>query len=95
MTSALFRPALQPAAALGLILALAAAAAAQTQVKTAQGTVEGTVAANNAVRVFRGIPYAAPPVGDLRWKAPQPAASWTGVRKADAFGARRRASSSA
>jgi hypothetical protein len=40
------------------------------------------------VRVFEGVPFAAPPVGALRWQAPQPAAPWTGVRKADQFGAR-------
>ena len=39
------------------------------------------------VRAFLGIPYAAPPVGDLRWKAPQPAAKWKGVRDATNFGA--------
>jgi len=37
------------------------------------------------MKVYRGIPYAAPPVGDLRWKAPQPAASWKGVRQATEF----------
>lgn len=66
---------------------LAASAVAAAPVQTDKGAVEGTVAASG-VRVFRGIPYAAPPTGPLRWKAPQPAASWTGVRKADAFGAR-------
>ena len=40
------------------------------------------------LRVFRGIPYAAPPVGDLRWREPQPAAPWKGVRKATEFGPR-------
>ena len=40
-----------------------------------------------AVHAFLGIPYAAPPVGDLRWKPPAPAAKWTGVRKATEFGA--------
>ena len=39
------------------------------------------------MRVFKGIPFAAPPLGENRWKAPQPAAKWDGVRKADAFGA--------
>jgi para-nitrobenzyl esterase len=37
--------------------------------------------------VFRGIPYAAPPVGNLRWREPQPVAHWDGVKKADQFGA--------
>ncbi|MEI9970251.1 MAG: carboxylesterase family protein [Terracidiphilus sp.] len=39
------------------------------------------------MKAFLGIPYAAPPVGDLRWKAPQPAAKWKGVRDATAYGA--------
>src|SRR6516164_3950986 len=39
------------------------------------------------VRVFKGIPFAAPPLGENRWRAPQPVAKWDGVRKADAFGA--------
>jgi para-nitrobenzyl esterase len=41
----------------------------------------------NDVRVFLGVPYAAPPIGELRWKAPQPPTPWSGVRKAVAFGA--------
>jgi para-nitrobenzyl esterase len=48
------------------------------------GSLRGSVAGDLAV--YKGIPYAAPPVGELRWKAPQPAASWTGVRDATAFG---------
>ncbi len=40
------------------------------------------------VRIFRGIPFAAPPVGELRWKPPQPVEDWTGMRKADEFGPR-------
>lgn len=52
--------------------------------KTRNGTVEGkTVGKNN---IFLGIPYAAPPVGDLRWKPPQPAAAWSGIRQATEFG---------
>ncbi len=58
------------------------------QVTTASGPVEGTATADGAVRVFKGIPFAAPPVGDLRWKAPQPVAPWTEVRQATAFGPR-------
>jgi para-nitrobenzyl esterase len=56
--------------------------------KTADGELEGIASDDGKVRIFRGIPYAAPPVGALRWKAPQPAASWTGVRKAVEYGAR-------
>ncbi len=52
------------------------------QVRTANGVVEGVVSPDGKVRTFKGIPYAAPPVGPLRWKAPQPAVSWTGVRRA-------------
>src|SRR5215208_4034434 len=58
-----------------------------TQVKIDSGLVEGTASGQPSVRVFKGIPFAAPPVGENRWKAPQPVAGWEGVRKADAFGA--------
>ena len=58
------------------------------QVRTKGGVVEGLTEPAGSVRVFRGIPYAAPPVGDLRWREPQPAASWKGVRKALEFGPR-------
>jgi para-nitrobenzyl esterase len=54
------------------------------QIKTKQGKVEGTL--NGSVRTFLGIPYAAPPIGPLRWKAPQAAAKWSGVREAKSFG---------
>ena len=62
--------------------------AAADEVKTDAGVVEGTKVETPGVRVFRGIPFAAAPVGDLRWKAPQPAAHWDGVRMADQFGSR-------
>jgi para-nitrobenzyl esterase len=58
--------------------------AAPDTVKVDGGQIAGVVA--NGVRVFRGIPFAAPPVGDLRWKAPQPIIAWDGVRPADRFG---------
>src|SRR5690554_862296 len=48
------------------------------QVKVQQGVVEGSIEGD--LRVFKGIPFAAPPVGELRWKAPQPAESWDGVK---------------
>jgi para-nitrobenzyl esterase len=54
-------------------------------VKTASGLVSGTAGRNPSISVFKGIPFAAPPVGPLRWHAPTPPASWTGVRKGDAF----------
>jgi para-nitrobenzyl esterase len=82
-------------ALLGVVLALAATGAASaktpkpkpagpTVVATDKGAVRGQIAAG--MRSFKGIPYAAPPVGDLRWKAPQPAARWKGVRDAFGFG---------
>src|SRR5947209_20611707 len=55
-------------------------------VKTDAGLLSGTSAAAPGVRVFKGVPFAAAPVGELRWHAPQPVAKWTGVRKADTFG---------
>ena len=50
--------------------------------------MSGVAGSSADVRVFKGIPFAAPPIGNLRWKAPQPAAHWDGVRKADQFGPR-------
>ena len=58
------------------------------QLKTADGVLEGVVSADGKVRTFKGIPYAAPPIGVLRWKEPQPVAPWSGVRKAAEYGAR-------
>jgi len=65
-----------------------ASAGAADQVRTEAGIVEGFVAPETSVRVFRGIPYAAPPVGDLRWRPPQPVPTWEGVRSAREFGPR-------
>jgi para-nitrobenzyl esterase len=57
-------------------------------VKTTQGAVQGKLIDDGAVRAYLGLPYAAPPVGPLRWKAPEPPAAWQGVRDATNFGAR-------
>ena len=58
------------------------------QVSTEHGMLEGAWSqADASIGVFRGIPYAQPPVGDLRWRAPQDLTSWTGVRQATTFGA--------
>ena len=70
-----------------MALALAAAAApAMAQIaeaKVSGGRVAGTIV--NGIAQFKGIPFAAPPVGDLRWKAPQRVKAWSGVRQATAF----------
>src|SRR5438067_646710 len=62
-------------------------AATGDPVRTAGGLVSGAPGSDPALRVYKGIPYAAPPVGGLRWKAPQPAAAWKGVRAATEFAA--------
>ena len=67
------------AALLGLLYADLATAA----VTIDTGQIEGT--AQDGMTVYLGIPFAAPPVGDLRWRAPQPPARWTGVKSAAAF----------
>ena len=56
-------------------------------IKTAAGYISGTVLGEpgKEVYIFRGIPYAAPPIGDLRWKPPQPVASWPGIRECTAY----------
>ena len=74
----------------GLVVAmmLGVGGAAAAQVKTDAGPVEGGISADGRVRAFKGIPFAAPPVGDGRWKAPGPVAPWAPARKAIAFGPR-------
>jgi para-nitrobenzyl esterase len=76
-------------AALGTVFATAASLRAMVpeQVTIDTGVVAGTAGAVvPTVRMFKGIPFAAPPLGELRWKAPQPAAKWEGVFAANAFG---------
>ena len=61
-------------------------AAIDQPVKVAGGQVQGIPGKDASITAFKGIPFAAPPVGDLRWRAPQPVAPWQGVRKAGEFG---------
>ncbi len=56
------------------------------QVIVENGKLQGVHGWDPRVAVFRGIPYAAPPIGQLRWRAPMPAASWEGIRMADQYG---------
>ena len=75
-------------AAAGLALGLSMSAHADSlTVKTEQGKVHGKTINNGKVKAFLGLPYAAAPVGDLRWKAPEPPAKWKGERDASKFGA--------
>ena len=59
---------------------------AQPVLSVEGGQIQGVPADVAGVTVFRGIPFAAPPIGDLRWKAPQPVVPWEGVRVCDTFG---------
>src|SRR5512137_1396631 len=72
-----------------LAAAMGVGTVAQSQtppyVRVESGELQGVVA--DGVDSFKGIPFAAPPVGDLRWRPTQPAAPWTGVRQAADFGA--------
>jgi len=56
------------------------------RVKTTNGMLEGVN--ESGVKTFKGVPFAAPPVGNLRWREPQPLANWAGIRKADKFAPR-------
>jgi para-nitrobenzyl esterase len=69
-----------------LMLVSGLRAAVPEPIKTDAGLISGASAGAPGVRVFKGIPFGAPPVGELRWRAPQPVAKWTGVRTADTFG---------
>ena len=70
-----------------LVLTTSAAFASDPlKIKTDKGSVDGTYTTDKQVRIFKGIPYAAPPVGNLRWAPPQPAAKWFGTLAAKDFG---------
>jgi para-nitrobenzyl esterase len=75
---------------LGAVIALFALAtvlfaAIPDPVRTDAGQLSG-VTLPSGIRAFKGVPFAAPPVGDLRWKPAQPVVKWEGVRKAESFG---------
>lgn len=79
MTNRIFIPFL-----IGIIFFVNNHLSAQIQkVKVSGGIVEGVI--NEGISSFKGIPFAAPPIGKLRWKSPQPIVPWDGVKKADAF----------
>lgn len=63
------------------------ASAQMDTVKTDAGLVSGIANNDNSIHIFKGIPFAAPPVGELRWKAPQPIASWQGIKQCVQFAA--------
>jgi len=71
--------------ALAVALSPSAGAAAAPVARTDAGRVSGVAIPNSTVAVFKGIPFAAPPVGDLRWRPPAPVRQWKGIRRADTF----------
>jgi para-nitrobenzyl esterase len=73
---------------LSLILLSTLCSIAQTAfnvVQTDAGKISGTLNSDNSVHAFKGIPFAAPPIGELRWKAPQPVTPWDGVKECTEF----------
>ena len=80
--------------ALCLLLLVSTCIKAQTnnyfpvQTKIENGTIEGNYDVKTGVQFYFGIPFAKPPIGDLRWKAPQAQANWTGVKQTKNFGPR-------
>ena len=73
-------------AAASLFAAATVSAQIQDPVQLDAGLISGGPTSTSGIRVFKGIPFATPPVGDLRWRPPQPVTSWSGVRAADEFG---------
>jgi len=69
-----------------IVSASAVFAAVNDSIRLDTGMISGVAGNSPGVRVYKGIPFAAPPVGDLRFRAPQPAAKWEGTRQADRFG---------
>jgi para-nitrobenzyl esterase len=73
-------------AMLALLFAALPLCAIDDPIRVESGSLNGAAGSNPEVRVYKGIPFAAPPVGDLRWKGPKPAPVWQGVRAATQFG---------
>ena len=77
---------------LGLLLSLGAFAqgnnAFPVQIKISNGLIEGNYNTHTGIQTYLGIPFAQPPVGPLRWKAPQPPVNWKGVKETKRFGPR-------
>src|SRR5215469_2755528 len=69
-----------------MLVSLPLGAVIKQPLKVEGGQISGVPGKDTSILVFKGIPYAAPPVGDLRWRAPKPVLAWQGVRKADQFG---------
>jgi para-nitrobenzyl esterase len=76
------------AAAIILACALSGTASGPDRVTISNGVIEGIGAQKSGVRIFKGIPFAQPPTGVLRWKEPQPVKNWDGVRQGVQFGPR-------
>jgi para-nitrobenzyl esterase len=72
--------------ALGAVCSQSANAALKEPLKLDSGEIGGSVESAPGIHAFKGIPFAAPPVGALRWTAPQPVAKWSGVRDASKYG---------
>ena len=68
-----------------MALTSSSVAAISDPIRVEQGLLAGTNGDSSDIRVYRGVPFAAPPIGDLRWKAPQPPVAWQGVRQATEF----------
>ena len=58
---------------------------AETPIEVSGGQITGVSSEDGNTIIYKGVPYAAAPVGDLRWKAPQPVESWEGVKACDEF----------
>jgi para-nitrobenzyl esterase len=75
------------AGVVAVAVAVTLSAAVKQPVKVTGGQVSGVPGKDPSITAFKGIPFAAPPVGGRRWQAPAPVVPWQGVRKADTFGA--------